>query len=62
MFRTVNVVIIINYIIICNYLNLVAKAQAIVYCTCSVYPEENEAVVKKAVEFQDDGTKVQPFR
>lgn len=39
-----------------------AKAQAIVYCTCSVYPEENEAVVKKAVEFQDDGTKVQPFR
>ncbi|XP_066243111.1 putative methyltransferase NSUN7 [Saccopteryx leptura] len=39
-----------------------AKAQAVVYCTCSVYPEENEAVVKKALEFQDHGTKVQPYR
>ncbi|XP_045689973.1 putative methyltransferase NSUN7 [Phyllostomus hastatus] len=39
-----------------------AKAQAVVYCTCSVYPEENEAVVKKALELQDLGTKVQPYR
>nr|XP_003471595.1 putative methyltransferase NSUN7 [Cavia porcellus] len=39
-----------------------AKAQAIVYCTCSTYPEENEAVVKKALEFQDHGVKVQPYR
>ncbi|XP_059528717.1 putative methyltransferase NSUN7 isoform X1 [Myotis daubentonii] len=38
------------------------KAQAVVYCTCSVYPEENEAVVKKALEFQDHGTKIQPYR
>ncbi|XP_004681545.2 PREDICTED: putative methyltransferase NSUN7 [Condylura cristata] len=38
------------------------KAQAIVYCTCSVFPEENEAVVKKALEFQDLGLKVQPYR
>ncbi|XP_037685598.1 putative methyltransferase NSUN7 isoform X2 [Choloepus didactylus] len=38
------------------------KAQAIVYCTCSVYPEENEIVVKKALEFQDLGIKVQPYR
>ncbi|KAM5282147.1 putative methyltransferase NSUN7 isoform 3-T5 [Hipposideros larvatus] len=38
------------------------KAQAVVYCTCSVYPEENEAVVKKALEFQDRGIKVQPYR
>ncbi|XP_043294706.1 putative methyltransferase NSUN7 [Cervus canadensis] len=38
------------------------RAQAIVYCTCSVYPEENEAIVKKALEFQDHGTKVQPYR
>ncbi|XP_053778804.1 putative methyltransferase NSUN7 isoform X2 [Desmodus rotundus] len=38
------------------------KAQAVVYCTCSVYPEENEAVVKKALELQDLGTKVQPYR
>ncbi|XP_055291266.1 putative methyltransferase NSUN7 [Moschus berezovskii] len=38
------------------------RAQAIVYCTCSVYPEENEAIVKKALEFQDHGIKVQPYR
>ncbi|XP_057584293.1 putative methyltransferase NSUN7 [Hippopotamus amphibius kiboko] len=38
------------------------RAQAVVYCTCSVYPEENEAVVKKALEFQDHGIKVQPYR
>ncbi|XP_054438060.1 putative methyltransferase NSUN7 isoform X1 [Pteronotus mesoamericanus] len=37
------------------------KAQAVVYCTCSVYPEENEAVVKKALELQDLATKVQPY-
>ncbi|XP_006169273.1 putative methyltransferase NSUN7 isoform X2 [Tupaia chinensis] len=40
----------------------VTKAQAVVYCTCSVYPEENEAVVKKALDFQDPGIKVQPYR
>ncbi|XP_003800740.1 putative methyltransferase NSUN7 isoform X1 [Otolemur garnettii] len=39
-----------------------AKAQAVVYCTCSVYPEENETVVNKALEFQDRGNKVQPYR
>ncbi|KAM5340048.1 putative methyltransferase NSUN7 isoform 2-T4 [Glossophaga mutica] len=38
------------------------KAQAVVYCTCSVYPEENEAVIKKALELQDLGTKIQPYR
>ncbi|XP_004703208.1 putative methyltransferase NSUN7 [Echinops telfairi] len=38
------------------------RAQAVVYCTCSVYSEENEAVVQKALEFQDHGTKVQPYR
>ncbi|XP_075400517.1 putative methyltransferase NSUN7 [Tenrec ecaudatus] len=38
------------------------KAQAVVYCTCSVYSEENESVVKQALEFQDHGTKVQPYR
>ncbi|KAM5271709.1 putative methyltransferase NSUN7 [Ctenodactylus gundi] len=38
------------------------KAQAVIYCTCSVYPEENEAVVKKALESQDHGVKVQPYR
>lgn len=48
--------------LILSSLNIVAKAQAVVYCTCSVYPEENEAVVKKALELQDLGTKVQPYR
>ncbi|XP_055102425.1 putative methyltransferase NSUN7 isoform X3 [Symphalangus syndactylus] len=40
----------------------ITKAQAVVYCTCSVCPEENEAVVKKALEFQDLGNKGQPYR
>ncbi|XP_051021081.1 putative methyltransferase NSUN7 [Acomys russatus] len=38
------------------------KAQAVVYCTCSVYTEENEAVVRKALECQSQGIKVQPYR
>ncbi|XP_073898499.1 putative methyltransferase NSUN7 isoform X2 [Castor canadensis] len=40
----------------------VTKAQAVVYCTCSVYPEENEIVVKKALDCQDQGNKTQPYR
>ncbi|KFR07820.1 Putative methyltransferase NSUN7, partial [Nipponia nippon] len=36
--------------------------QGIVYCTCSVYPEENELVVKKALESGVEGNKVQPYR
>ncbi|KFZ54984.1 Putative methyltransferase NSUN7, partial [Podiceps cristatus] len=39
-----------------------SKVQAIVYCTCSVYPEENELVVKKALESGVEGNKVQPYR
>ncbi|XP_027760147.1 putative methyltransferase NSUN7 isoform X2 [Empidonax traillii] len=38
------------------------KVQAIVYCTCSVYPQENELVVKKALESGVEGDKVQPYR
>ncbi|XP_009947223.1 PREDICTED: putative methyltransferase NSUN7, partial [Leptosomus discolor] len=38
------------------------KVQAIVYCTCSIYPEENELVVKKALESGVKGSKVQPYR
>uniref|UniRef100_A0A4X2KLG3 NOP2/Sun RNA methyltransferase family member 7 n=1 Tax=Vombatus ursinus TaxID=29139 RepID=A0A4X2KLG3_VOMUR len=39
------------------------KVQAIVYCTCSVYPEENEVVVKKALELGVEGNnKIQPYR
>ncbi|XP_029892557.1 putative methyltransferase NSUN7 isoform X2 [Aquila chrysaetos chrysaetos] len=38
------------------------KVQAIVYCTCSVYPEENELVVKKALESGVEGNKIQPYR
>ncbi|XP_039554814.1 putative methyltransferase NSUN7 isoform X1 [Passer montanus] len=37
------------------------KVQAIVYCTCSVYPEENELVVKKALESGVEGDK-RPYR
>lgn len=58
LFKVVNGVI----LLIISSLNIVTKAQAVVYCTCSVYPEENEAVVKKALEFQDHGIKVQPYR
>ncbi|KAM8808134.1 putative methyltransferase NSUN7 [Eudromia elegans] len=39
-----------------------SKVQAIVYCTSSVYPEENEFVVNKALESQVEGNKVQPYR
>ncbi|XP_065489196.1 putative methyltransferase NSUN7 isoform X1 [Caloenas nicobarica] len=39
------------------------KVQAIVYCTCSIYPEENELVVKKALESEVlEEEKVQPYR
>lgn len=38
------------------------KVQTIVYCTCSVYPEENELVVKKALESGVEGSEVQPYR
>ncbi|XP_071599766.1 putative methyltransferase NSUN7 [Heliangelus exortis] len=38
------------------------KVQAIVYCTCSVYSEENELVVKKALESRVEGNKVKPYR
>nr|XP_041571647.1 putative methyltransferase NSUN7 isoform X2 [Taeniopygia guttata] len=38
------------------------KVQGIVYCTCSVYPEENELVVKKALESGVEGDKVRPYR
>ncbi|XP_061235810.1 putative methyltransferase NSUN7 isoform X2 [Neopsephotus bourkii] len=40
----------------------VKEVQAIVYCTCSVYPEENEGVVKKALESEVEGDKIQPYR
>nr|XP_033802787.1 putative methyltransferase NSUN7 isoform X2 [Geotrypetes seraphini] len=38
------------------------KAQAIVYCTCSVYAQENENIVMKALELSVEGNKVQPYR
>ncbi|XP_060236663.1 putative methyltransferase NSUN7 [Meriones unguiculatus] len=38
------------------------KAQAVVYCTCSVYEEENEAVVNKALDSQNQLFKTQPYR
>ncbi|MBN3271831.1 NSUN7 methyltransferase, partial [Polyodon spathula] len=38
------------------------KVQAVVYCTSSIYPEENENVVKKALEHKVEGNQVQPYR
>ncbi|OXB63589.1 hypothetical protein ASZ78_014214 [Callipepla squamata] len=38
------------------------EVQSIVYCTSSVYPEENELVVKKALESGVKGKKLKPFR
>ncbi|XP_030047188.1 putative methyltransferase NSUN7 [Microcaecilia unicolor] len=38
------------------------KVQAIVYCTCSVYAQENENVVTKALEISIEGNKAQPYR
>ncbi|XP_005444858.2 LOW QUALITY PROTEIN: putative methyltransferase NSUN7 [Falco cherrug] len=38
------------------------EVRAIVYCTCSVYPEENELVVEKALKSGVEGNKVPPYR
>ncbi|XP_035182406.1 putative methyltransferase NSUN7 isoform X2 [Oxyura jamaicensis] len=38
------------------------KVQTIVYCTSSIYPEENELVVKKALASGVEGNKLKPFR
>ncbi|XP_051766687.1 putative methyltransferase NSUN7 [Ctenopharyngodon idella] len=38
------------------------KVKGIVYCTCSVYPEENEQLVKRALENADSKAKAVPFR
>ncbi|XP_029444846.1 putative methyltransferase NSUN7 isoform X2 [Rhinatrema bivittatum] len=37
------------------------KVQAIVYCTCSVYAQENEKVVTKVLELNGEGNKAQPY-
>ncbi|KAM4707457.1 putative methyltransferase NSUN7 [Discoglossus pictus] len=38
------------------------KVQGIVYCTCSVYQEENENVINEALALQVAGNKVQQYR
>uniref|UniRef100_UPI00398EF601 putative methyltransferase NSUN7 n=1 Tax=Pristiophorus japonicus TaxID=55135 RepID=UPI00398EF601 len=38
------------------------KVQAIVYSTCSVYPEENEDVVKPVLGKRIEGARAQPYR
>ncbi|MEE6462177.1 hypothetical protein FKM82_001518 [Ascaphus truei] len=38
------------------------KVQGIVYCTCSVYHEENEDVINKALKFKMEGSNVLPYR
>ncbi|XP_051983582.1 putative methyltransferase NSUN7 [Xyrauchen texanus] len=38
------------------------KVKAVVYCTCSVYPEENESLVKRTLENADNKSKALHFR
>ncbi|XP_039607266.1 putative methyltransferase NSUN7 isoform X2 [Polypterus senegalus] len=38
------------------------KVQAVVYSTCSIYPEENEELVMKILQDQPEGNKLQPYR
>lgn len=38
------------------------KVHTIVYCTRSVYQEENENVINQALQFKMEGTKGQPYR
>ncbi|XP_043548417.1 putative methyltransferase NSUN7 isoform X2 [Chiloscyllium plagiosum] len=38
------------------------KVQAIVYSTCSIYPEENEEIVKPVLGKKMEGPRVQPYR
>ncbi|CAI9600386.1 unnamed protein product [Staurois parvus] len=38
------------------------KVHTIVYCTRSVYQQENENVISQALQFKMDGTKVKPYR
>ncbi|XP_069832597.1 putative methyltransferase NSUN7 [Dendropsophus ebraccatus] len=45
-----------------NHAMKFSKVQAIVYCTCSIYPEENENVVSQALQFRLEGIKGQPYR
>ncbi|MBN3310248.1 NSUN7 methyltransferase, partial [Amia calva] len=40
----------------------ILKVLAVVYCTCSLYPEENEEVVRRALEYKPESSKVQPYR
>ncbi|KAI7811242.1 putative methyltransferase NSUN7 [Triplophysa rosa] len=39
-----------------------SKVKAVVYCTCSVHPEENEQLVKRALEKADSKPKALPLR
>ncbi|KAM3936851.1 putative methyltransferase NSUN7 [Leptodactylus fuscus] len=45
-----------------NHAMKFSKAQAIVYCTCSIYPEENESVIRQAVQVKMEGVKGQSYR
>ncbi|XP_075051005.1 putative methyltransferase NSUN7 isoform X2 [Mixophyes fleayi] len=45
-----------------NHAMKFSKVLAVVYCTCSVYPEENEHVINQALQFQMEGVKEQPYR
>jgi len=45
-----------------TFLTAVPKVKGVVYCTCSVYPEENEQLVKRALENAESKAKALPFR
>ncbi|XP_040276488.1 putative methyltransferase NSUN7 isoform X1 [Bufo bufo] len=45
-----------------NHAMKFSKVQAIVYCTCSIYPEENENVISQALQMKLEGIKGQPYR
>ncbi|XP_068134579.1 putative methyltransferase NSUN7 isoform X2 [Hyperolius riggenbachi] len=45
-----------------NHAMKFSKVQAIVYCTCSVYEEENEGVINQALQFKMEGIKGQAYR
>ncbi|XP_063777100.1 putative methyltransferase NSUN7 isoform X2 [Pseudophryne corroboree] len=45
-----------------NHAKKFGKVLGIVYCTCSIYPEENEHVIEEALQPKMEGVKEQPYR
>ncbi|CAN2388493.1 methyltransferase activity [Pristimantis euphronides] len=45
-----------------NHAMKFSKVQALVYGTCSIYPEENENVIRQALQYRMEGIKGPPYR